>query len=308
VAQPTPVAPVAPITPPPIAAGPLPSYGAEFRAPAPAAQLPTAPAAPAAAAPVSAPAGPSPGAGPVTPSVVRQATPQPTPALLGQQVATATASGALTGVPARQLGAQARLRRLVDFVARQEPRLSWAAGDRPDGSTVLVTDLAGGWIPPGIEIPSGVQLLDPAPRRGNLESLLGEVTVTSTYTSGQHLPTVDDPEPVSTSVRARQGPVVDELGWELGRVTKWRDGLPRLAHTLAKAATARTGILDSEIALLRADLTAMADQVLDSCPGSADASVLGNWQLLAVIDALVGGDKVGAHYHFAWFQALNHGS
>ncbi|EUA42926.1 hypothetical protein I552_7667 [Mycobacterium xenopi 3993] len=84
--------------------------------------------------------------------------------------------------------AKARLQRLVDFVARQEPRLNWAAGDRPDGTTVLVTDLASGWIPPEIDIPVGMQLRDPAKRRGDLESLLGEVTVTASYTRLHQVP------------------------------------------------------------------------------------------------------------------------
>ena len=43
-----------------------------------------------------------------------------------------------------------QLLRLVQFVARQEPGLRWAVGNRENGTTVLVTDLAHGWIPCGI--------------------------------------------------------------------------------------------------------------------------------------------------------------
>ncbi|EUA16078.1 hypothetical protein I553_1053 [Mycobacterium xenopi 4042] len=189
--------------------------------------------------------------------------------------------------------AKARLQRLVDFVARQEPRLNWAAGDRPDGTTVLVTDLASGWIPPEIDIPVGMQLRDPAKRRGDLESLLGEVTVTASYTRLHQVPPADDDEPVPTSPRARQGPVVEELGWELGQATNWRDGLPRLAHTLAKAASRGTGVLDKEIEVLQELLAEFRDRVLDSYPDNVDAAAVGNWQLLAAIDALVEGDKTG---------------
>ncbi|WP_343577589.1 DUF5631 domain-containing protein, partial [Mycobacterium sp.] len=230
----------------------------------------------------------------------------PGPAGVGEQVVVATASGAAAGALSAQATAQGRLRRLVEFVARQEPRLRWAAGDRPDGTTVLVTDLASGWIPPHITIPLGAQLLDPASRRGEIETLLGEVTVSAGYEPLHYLPPAEDAEPVPTSPRARQCPAVEELGWELGQATMWRDGLPRLAHTLAKAASAGTGVLDTEIDLLNAHLVAVAEQVLNSYPDNVDAAALANWQLLAAIDALAAGDKIAANYHFAWFQTLSH--
>lgn len=105
------------------------------------------------------------------------------------------------------------------------------------------------------------------------------------------------------SIRARDTEAVADLGWELAQATKWRDGLPRLAHTLAKAATARTGCLDSEVALLRAHLDAVARTVLSHYPDKVDPAQVGNWQLLATIDALINGEKSSANYHFAWFQA-----
>lgn len=173
---------------------------------------------------------------------------------------------------------------------------------------MLVTDLASGWIPPDIKIPAAVQLLDPARRRGDIETLLGEVSVTAGYTPVHYLPPADeDTETTLTSPRPRQGPVVDELGWELGQATKWRDGLPRLAHTLAKAASTGTGVLESEIELLREQLASIREQVLNAYPDDVDAAAVANWQLLASIDALAAADKIGANYHFAWFQALNHG-
>jgi hypothetical protein len=297
---------------PPVSAGPLPSYGADIRPPAPAVSPPTAPSAPPAAAPTSAPASPSAGAGGVAQPVIRQSTvvptAHPTPAGVGEQAVVATAGGAAAGAASAQATAQARLQRLVDFVARQEPRLRWAAGDRPDGTTVLVTDLARGWIPPDIDIPAGMQLPDPARRRGGIESLLGEVTVTASYAPMHYVPSPDDDtDPVPASPRARQVPVIDELGWELGQATKWRDGLPRLAHTLAKAASTGTGVVDVEIDLLREQLGKIREQVLNSYPDDVDAAAVANWQLLASIDALATADNIGANYHFAWFQALNHG-
>jgi hypothetical protein len=72
------------------------------------------------------------------------------------------------------------LRRLVAFVVHQEPRLNWAIGDRPDGTTVLVSDLAHGWIPPGVALPEGVRLLQPERRTGKVSALVGETTRTLT--------------------------------------------------------------------------------------------------------------------------------
>jgi len=224
-------------------------------------------------------------------------------ASLGTQAVAATATGAVAGAASATTTARARLQRLVSAVARQQPLLAWAAGDRADNSTVLTTDLASGWIPPGIELPAAVSLLAPGRRRGDLEVLLGEVTVAAGYTPIHHVP--EDDEPVPTSPRPRQVPEIDDLGWELNQATQWRDGLPRLAHTLAKAATAGTGVLDKEIDQLHEYLAAISTRVLDSYPDHVDTNDVGNWQLLAAIDALVAGDKSAANYHFAWFQACS---
>src|SRR5581483_10357149 len=101
-------------------------------------------------------------------AVVRQpalATPTQSPPGVGSQSALAAAGGAMAGAVSADATARARLQRLVDAVAAQQPRLAWAIGDRPDDTTALVTDLASDWIPPGIEIPSVVTLLEPARRR-----------------------------------------------------------------------------------------------------------------------------------------------
>lgn len=255
----------------------------------------------------SAPVHPSAGqAGPAQPTVVRQA-PQPappsSPSSLGTEAVAATATGAAAGAASANATARARLQRLVSAVARQQPRLAWAAGDRPDETTVLTTDLASGWIPPGIELPAAITLLSPERRRGDIETLLGEVTLATGYTPIHHVPEED--EPITTSPRPRRLPEIDELGWELNQATQWRDGLPRLAHTLAKAATSGTGVLDKEVELLQTHLQEVSTRVLDSYPDSVDSHDVGNWQLLAAIDALVAGDRTAANYHFAWFQACS---
>ncbi|MCI4673779.1 DUF5632 domain-containing protein [Candidatus Mycolicibacterium alkanivorans] len=292
----------APIAP----AGPLPAYGADLR---PAAA--TAPAGPPpilSATPGSAPVNPA-NANPLNqPAVVRHQPPPTTPpsaAGLTENAVTATATGAIAGAGATQTQAQQRLQRLLDAVARQEPKLRWAIGDRDDGATVLTTDLASGWIPPQVEIPTGVTLLPPGQRRPSLSAMLGETTLTAAYTPGQYIPDSTNTEPVIMSIRARRTADVEELGWELSQATKWRDGLPRLAHTLAKAASTGTGYLDSEAELLHEHLAAVTTQVLTDYPDKVDPVMVGNWQLLATIDALIKDEKTAANYHLAWFQTLN---
>jgi hypothetical protein len=226
---------------------------------------------------------------------------QPAPIGIAGKAVAAGAGGAVAGVISADAAARNRLQCIVNAVARQEPRLAWAAGDRPDETTVLVTDLAGGWIPPGIDIPSAVTLLEPGRRRGGLEALLGEVKMAVTHTPDRYVPEAD--EPVPTSPRPRHAPEIEELGWELSSATHYRDGLPRMAHTLAKAAFSGTGVDDLEVEKLREYLEDIGERVLDAYPDGVDPKDLGNWQLLAAIEALVHGDRTHANYHLAWFQA-----
>jgi Family of unknown function (DUF5632)/Family of unknown function (DUF5631) len=302
------------------ASGPLPAYGSDLRPPIAvtpsgppiAASVPSAPVSPApsssvsGSAPVHPSAGGAPGVG--QPAVVRQPT-VPTPAQsppgVGAQGVIATAGGALAGAASADATGRRRLHRLVAAVARQQPRLAWAVGDRPDDSTVLVTDLASGWIPPGIEIPSAVTLLEPVRRRGDLETLLGEVKLAAATEPGHYRPDPDTDEPVPTSPRRRHAPEVEELSWQLTDATRWRDGLTRLAHTLATAASKNTGVLESEATDLHDQLTQLTDRVLDSYPDHVNPDEVGNWQLLSAIEALVVGDKTAANYHLAWFLACN---
>ena len=197
-----------------------------------------------------------------------------------------------------------RARRLLAFVVHQEPRLNWAIGDRPDGTTVLVTDLAHGWIPPGIAIPEGVRLLDPERRSGKVSALVGETRRTVTYTPGDSLGRLDDFAETKASAQPRELPAVDDLGWELSQVTHWRDGLPRMVHTLARAAGAGTGVVEEEIDLLRVHLDTARYQLLIQYP-NVDPALFLNCLLLAATEGAVTGDSVAANYHLAWFQKLN---
>lgn len=192
---------------------------------------------------------------------------------------------------------------LVAAVARQRPELRWAVGRAADGGTVVATDLAAGWIPPGVEIPAGLRLLEPARRDGRPVDLLGDCASVATYAPGQQL--CVDSVRAATSETARRVAAVSDLGWELTQTTRWRDGLPRLAHTLARAATAGTGWLAAEADLLGEHLDTVAAGVLAGYPDSIAGAEVGNWQLLATIQALLHGETADAAYHFAWFQATS---
>lgn len=290
-------------TPSPVPPGGLLGYGTDLRPPATAA---TSPLMPSATAPISAPVNATSGAAPTgQPAVVRQQPGQGVPqtatgAGLTERAFAATVTGAALGATSAKASANARLRGLLGAVVSQQPELRWGIGELADGTTVLVTDLDGGWIPPHIEIPTGITLLAPGERRGGLSTLLGPAIRAATYEPSQH---IDETAPVSTSIRARDTTAVEDLGWELAQATRWRDGLPRLAHTLAKAVAARTGCLDSEVTVLRDCLAKVACTVLTQYPSVVDPQQVGNWQLLATIDALLNNEKTLANYHFAWFRA-----
>jgi hypothetical protein len=197
-----------------------------------------------------------------------------------------------------------RLERLLQFVARQEPGLRWAVGTREDGTTLLVTDLAHGWIPPGITLPAEVKLLEPARRTGNPAALLGQTTLTAKYAPGDPLGWATDYEVTDTSSQPRELPEVDDLGWVLGEATHWRDGLPRMVNTLAKAGAAGTGIVEAEIDILRVYLDTSRYQLLAQYP-DIDAGLLLNCLLLAATEGMATKNQLSANYHFAWFQLLS---
>ncbi|WP_276059920.1 DUF5631 domain-containing protein [Mycobacterium montefiorense] len=197
-----------------------------------------------------------------------------------------------------------RLHRLLAFVVRQEPQLNWAVGDLVDGTTLLVTDLAHGWIPPGIALPVGVRLLAPGRHGGKAPALLGEATRTATYTPGDPVGRSTDFAETESSMQGRELPAVEDLGWELSRLTHWRDGIPRLVHTLAKAATAGTGVVEEEADLLRVHLDTARYQLLSQYP-NAEPALLLNCLLLAATESSVADDTTSANYHLAWFHKLD---
>lgn len=182
--------------------------------------------------------------------------------------------------------------------------MRWAAGERADGTTVLVTDLAHGWIPPGIRLPAEVEILPPERRHGTTAALLGETTRSFTYSPGDSLAGARQLDAPRSSSRPFQLSPIDDLGWKLGDATHWREGLPRLVHTLARAGASGTGVVDAEIDVLRVHLDTARYQLLGQYP-SIDEALLLNCLLLAATDGMAVGDRVAANYHFAWFEVLS---
>jgi hypothetical protein len=197
-----------------------------------------------------------------------------------------------------------RLERLVLFVARQEPELRWAVGIRRDDTTVLVTDIAHGWIPPGINLPADVRLLEPGRRDGAVDVLLGETELSATYSPGDPLGWAADDDITATSPQPRALPAIDDLGWVLSDATHWREGLPRMVSTLAKAAARGTGVAAAERDVLSAYLDTARHQLFAQYP-DVDPALLLNCLLLAAAESLAGNDSFSANYHLAWFEKLN---
>ncbi|CCC44436.1 putative uncharacterized protein [Mycobacterium canettii CIPT 140010059] len=198
--------PASPAPPAAAPAGPLPAYGADLRPPVttPPATPPT-PTGPISGAAVT-PSSPAAGGSLMSPVVNKSTTPattqaqpsNPTPPLASATAAATT--GAAAGDTSRRAAEQQRLRRILDTVARQEPGLSWAAGLRDNGqTTLLVTDLAGGWIPPHIRLPAHITLLEPAPRRrhATVTDLLGATTVAAAHHPHGYLSQPDRQSPVT---------------------------------------------------------------------------------------------------------------
>ncbi|MBZ4609557.1 Tat (twin-arginine translocation) pathway signal sequence containing protein [Mycobacterium avium subsp. hominissuis] len=303
---------------PSVPSGSLPAYGSDLRPPVLAApSVPSAPTGPVSGAPVAPSPASSPSAGgtlvsPVERSAASAAAGQAGAgsSTLANASAVSAAAGATAGAASSRAAEQQRLQRLVDAVARQEPRLSWAAGLRDDGiTTLLVTDLASGWIPPHVRLPAHVTLLEPAARRhdANVVDLLGAVTVAAAHHANTYVAEPGSDEPTLSGDRPARSaaPQIDELGPTLVDAVRRRDGLPRIAQAVAAPAVRKTGVLESEIRMLRECTAEIQHAVLTAYPHH-DPAAVGDWMLLAAIQALIDGHEYLAHYHLAWFQAINH--
>ncbi|AFC56738.1 MULTISPECIES: DUF5631 domain-containing protein [Mycobacterium] len=305
---------------PSIPSGSLPAYGSDLRPPVVAPpSVPSAPAGPISGAPVAPSPASSPSAGGPLVSPVERTASGAAAAQAGtgsSAMASASAASAATGATAGATSARAaeqqRLQRLVDAVARQEPRLSWAAGLRDDGTTtLLVTDLAGGWIPPHVRLPAHVSLLEPSARRhdANVVDLLGAITVAAAHHANTYVAEPGSDEPALSGDRPARSaaPQVDELGPTLVEAVRRRDGLPRIAQAVAAPAVRKTGVLESEIEMLHECVADIQHSVMSAYPNH-DPAAVGDWMLLAAIEALIDGHEYLTNYHLAWFEAISHRS
>lgn len=314
VAAPSPVVGGPP--PPVVPGGPLPAYAADVRAAAAAAAAPPAAsvAPPVAPAPAGGSASTAPASGStLNPAVVNKPAP-PAAAGVGSSAgaavtASATAgatTGAVAGAAAKASDAQRRCDDAVAALALQEPRLRWAAGlDDVDGQVLVVTDLAGGWLPGHVRPPAGVRLVEPsadvtAGGGLSLDMLLGKTAFRADYVPGGP---VRDPRVELSDWPRKLEPVAD-VRWELRQAADWRDGLPRLAHTMAKAWATGNGVRPIEIDTLRDFISHTRGEVLRSYPGAVHPHTVGNWMLAAAIDAFNNGESLLGTYHFSWFRAL----
>lgn len=303
-----------------IPSGSLPAYGSDLRPPVVASpSVPSAPAGPISGAPVAPSPASSPSAGGPLVSPVERTASGAAAAQAGtgsSAMASASAASAATGATAGATSARAaeqqRLQRLVDAVARQAPRLSWAAGLRDDGTTtLLVTDLAGGWIPPHVRLPAHVTLLEPSARRhdANVVDLLGAITVAAAHHANTYVAEPGSDEPALSGDRPARSaaPQVDELGPTLVEAVRRRDGLPRIAQAVAAPAVRKTGVLESEIEMLHECVADIQHSVMSAYPNH-DPAAVGDWMLLAAIEALIDGHEYLTNYHLAWFEAISHRS
>lgn len=196
-----------------------------------------------------------------------------------------------------------RLNRLLEFVVRQEPRLNWAIGDRADGTTVLVTDLAHGWIPSGITLPAGVRLLEPERRSGRVAALIGETVRVVTYAPGDSLHRSVNFAATRSSVEPRTLPAIDDLASVLSAAARGRGDLPKIVPRLTQAAAAGTVVVDQEVDVLRVHLDTSRYQLLVQYPNVNPALLL-KCLLMAATEGIASGDAVSANYHLAWYQKL----
>lgn len=200
----------------------------------------------------------------------------------------------------------ARLNRLLGFVVRQEPRLAWAVGDRSDDSTILVTDIAHGWIPPRIALPAGVNALPPARTRiHSIDDLLVDVDLCAVYIPGESLPPSEPSQPTASAQTGLHAAAVENLVQHLAEYSAERIGIPSAVRSLLKAAAAGSATT-AGLPLIYTHLDAARQQLLSDYP-LVDNSVLGDCMLLSAVEGCLTEDLMLANYHYAWFTAIHLG-
>lgn len=317
VASAAPVTPVAPVVAGPVAApaamspaapaapvGPLPAYGSDIRPPVVSAPPVSGPVGPVAGTPVAASPASSPSAGagaPVVSAVDRSAAGVGGQNASASGVAGAAMAAAMTGAAAGASGEHAakkqRLQRLVDAVARQAPKLSWAAGELDDGSTLLVTDFASGWIPPNVRIPAGVdRVLAPSRRRSDagVVDLLGAPVIAAAHERHGFISEPGSDEPALTAdLRVRKVEPIDEVGPKLADIIN-RGDFPSTVKLAGRTVSRQYKLEGTELQAFHRQMEIIQQEVLAGRRSASD------WMLCAAIDALHEDHRELGQYHLAW--------
>lgn len=137
--------------------------------------------------------------------------------------------------------------------------------------------------------------------------LLGVVVVGAAHEHNTYVAEPESEAPALSGDRPARSaaPKVDELGPALVEAVRRRDGLPRIAQAIAAPAVRHTGVLENETELLRTCIADIQNSVLTAYPNH-DLAAVGDWMLLAAIEAMIDGHEYFANYHMAWFDAIGH--
>lgn len=193
------------------------------------------------------------------------------------------------------------LQQMAGSLARQQPGLQWLVAERDDGRVVAVCDVLSGWIPVGIALPAGVTVLAPEKREGPMEDWVGPVTRSARYGPGNRIESRGAVAVAGDEVFSVVG-VDDDLGERIGAATN-RPGLPRITHTLARAAVGGGGVLAAELDVLNVHVETALQLVLGEYP-HVNADEVASCMLMGAAAALVEQRMSLAAYHFGWYEAI----
>lgn len=207
---------------------------------------------------------------------------------------------------ATTVDSNSQLARQLTFVVRQAPRVAWVAGMREDGSTVMATDVAHGWIPPRLVLPAGAVCLAPAFRsKARWEAVIAALRPHVSYVPGEPFPAAD-PVGVMSCASTPQTVAHPDSGKVVHRIAHhvtMRDGFPPAIRSAVAAAAAGRPTVPAALSVVFAHVDTTCHQILSDYP-LVDNAVLGDCMLLAAIEGVITGNDVSAMYHAAWYEAL----
>lgn len=142
-------------------------------------------------------------------------------------------------------------------------------------------------------------------KRGKISLILvadEDSTAAAAHESNTYVAEPGPDAPALTGDRSARSaiPKVDEFGPTLVEAVRRRDSLPRIAQAIALPAVRKTGVLENEAELLHGCITAVKESVLKAYP-SHELTAVGDWMLLAAIEALIDEQDYLANYHLAWY-------